>query len=392
MTARPLIALAGGGTGGHVFPMIAVADALRAEADVRVVFVGTARGIETRLIPARGDELELLDVLPIRGKGWRGAVRGASRAALTLPAARKLAVRLGAKAVFAAGGYASGPMALGAWTAKIPIAILAPDVELGLANRWLLPFARRAYVAFRPTENRIGPGIARRTGVPLRGAFRPSPYTADPTRFSVLILGGSQGAKALNEVLPSALVGIARTVPGLSILHQTGEGRAEDVARRYGELGLSRRARVVAFLDDVATELAAADLVVGRAGSSSLAELCAIGRAAVLIPFPSAGAHQAANADALVAVGGAVSIAQSEATPERIEREVVDLAHDVVRRTRMADAARAEGRPDAAREIARDLLDLARVSRQDGGLPSRIAAGIAFAGTALGTAAGGAHV
>jgi UDP-N-acetylglucosamine--N-acetylmuramyl-(pentapeptide) pyrophosphoryl-undecaprenol N-acetylglucosamine transferase len=391
MSDRPLIVLAGGGTGGHVFPMIAVADALRAEADVRVVFVGTPRGIEKRIVPARGDDLELLDVLPIRGKGVRGALRGATRAALTLPAARKLAIRLGPKVVFAAGGYASGPMALGAWTAKIPIALLAPDVELGLANRWLLPFARRAYVAFRPTEDRIGSSIARRTGVPLRGAFRPTPYVADEARFSVLVLGGSQGARALNDVLPGALAAAARTVPGFSILHQTGEGRADDVARRYRELGLGERAKAVAFLEDVATELARADLVIGRAGSSSLAELCAIGRAAILVPFPAAGAHQAANAGALVAVGAAVSIAQSDATAERMEREVVDLAHDVMRRTRMADAARAEGRPDAAREIARDLLELAGLPRRDGSLPGKIAAGVAFAGTAL-AAAGGSHV
>lgn len=388
MSARPLIALAGGGTGGHVFPMIAVADALRAEADVRIVFVGTGRGIETRIVPARGDELELLDVLPIRGKGVGGALRGAARAARTLPAARKLALRLGVRAVFAAGGYASGPMALGAWTARIPIAILAPDVELGLTNRWLLPFARRAYVAFRPTEDRIGRRVALRTGVPLRSAFRPSPYVPAPGRFSVLVLGGSQGAKALNEVLPSALAAASLTIPGFSVIHQTGEGRAEDVARHYRELRLDA-ARVVPFIDDVAAELDRADLVIGRAGASSLAELCAVGRASILIPFPAAGAHQAANAEALVAVGAAVSIAESDATAERIEREVGDMAHDATRRARMAEAARGEGRPDAAREIARDLLAMAGAPMQGGAL-----AGRAATGTVLGAAAimGGAHV
>ncbi|HEY3592932.1 MAG TPA: glycosyltransferase, partial [Polyangiaceae bacterium] len=296
-----------------------------------------------------------------------------------------LAQRLDVRAVFAAGGYASGPMALAAWTARIPVAILAPDVELGLTNRWLLPFARRAYVAFRPTENRIGASIARRTGVPLRGAFRPSPYVPTAGRFSVLVLGGSQGAKALNEVLPRALAAAARSISGLSVLHQCGEGRADDVARTYRELGLTDNAQAVAFLDDVAAQLTTADLVVGRAGASSLAELCAVGRASILVPFPAAGAHQAANADALVAVGAAVSIAQSDATPERLEREILDLAHDPTRRTRMADAARAEGRPDAAREIARDLLSLAGAPRRGAGL-----AGIAaLAGAAL---MGEAHV
>ena len=364
--SSPVVVLAGGGTGGHVFPMIAVADALRAEADVRVVFVGTGRGMETKLVPARGEQLELLDVLPIKGKGVWGALRGATRAARTLPSARRLATRLGARAVLAVGGYASGPMALGAWTAGVPVAILAPDVVLGLTNRWLLPFARRAYVAFTPTERRIGQGRALRTGVPLRGAFRPAPYVPEAGRFSVLVLGGSLGATALNDLVPRALAGAARSVAGLSVLHQTGDGRQDEVAARYRDLGLIDRARVLPFLDDVATELTRADLVIGRAGASSVAELCAVGRAAILIPFPVVRVHQAENAQALVAVGAALCIAQTDATVPRLEQEIVALAHDGERRARMADAARHEGRPDAAREIARDLLALARGTRSSG--------------------------
>jgi len=200
--SQPVIVLAGGGTGGHVFPMVAVADALRSEADVRVVYVGTARGIESRVVPARGDELELLDVLPIKGRGPMGALRGVARAVGTLPRARALVKRLAPCAVLAVGGYASGPFGLAAWLGRVPLAVLEPNSTLGLTNRWLLPFARRAYVAFAETEHKVGARVARRTGVPLRkGAFYPTPYVAS-AGLRVLVLGGSQGAKALNEVLP----------------------------------------------------------------------------------------------------------------------------------------------------------------------------------------------
>jgi UDP-N-acetylglucosamine--N-acetylmuramyl-(pentapeptide) pyrophosphoryl-undecaprenol N-acetylglucosamine transferase len=262
----------------------------------------------------------------------------------------------------------------------VPVAILAPDVVLGLSNRWLLPFAGRAYVAFRETEQKLGPR-ALRTGVPLRGRFQPSAYVARPGSLRILVMGGSQGARALNEVIPFALVGVARQVRGVSILHQAGRDRDEEVRRIYRELGASGTAEVVPFIDDVATELARADLFIGRAGAGALAELCAIGRASILIPLPAKGVHQRENAEALAASGAAVAIAQEEATAERIAGEVVALAEDEGRRFRMAEAARVEGRPDAARTIARDLLALA-------GIPARVANGALSGGSA--TASGSA--
>jgi UDP-N-acetylglucosamine--N-acetylmuramyl-(pentapeptide) pyrophosphoryl-undecaprenol N-acetylglucosamine transferase len=365
MTERAVFVLAGGGTGGHVFPMIAVADALRKEADVRIVYVGTPRGIEARVVPARGDELELLDVLPIKGKGPMGALRGALRAAGTLPRARSLLKRLAPRAVLAVGGYAAGPVGLAASSLRVPIAILEPNSTLGLTNRWLVPFARRAYVAFPDTEKKLG-SIAHRTGVPLRGTFHPKPY-APGAALRVLVLGGSQGAKALNEVVPEALALARREVGDLTVVHQAGQGRDDDVRNAYAAHAASHWAKVVPFLDDVATELAAADLVIERAGASSLAELCAIGRPSILIPFPfAADDHQRKNAESLAAAGAAVSIDQTDATPSRVASEVIALAKDPARRTAMADRARTLGRPDAAREIARDLLALAGVPARSG--------------------------
>jgi UDP-N-acetylglucosamine--N-acetylmuramyl-(pentapeptide) pyrophosphoryl-undecaprenol N-acetylglucosamine transferase len=361
----PVVVLAGGGTGGHVFPLIAVADALRALADVRVVYVGTERGMEARLLPARGDEVEFLKVLPIKGKGAIGAARGLWSAAATLPRARRILRRLAPRSVLAVGGYAAGPVGLVAGLSGVPLAIMEPNSVLGLSNRWLLPFARRAYVAFPETAARIRPSVARHTGVPLRGMFVPTAYRPLEGAVRVLVLGGSQGARVLNEVLPAALAQAARQVAGLSILHQAGRGRDDDVRRAYQTAG--QEARVVPFLDDVASELAQADLVIARSGAGSVAELCAVGRAALLIPFAlAADDHQRRNAEALSGAGGALVVRESDASSERLSREVVTLASDATARTRMADAARALGRPHAAREVASDLLDFSGIGRGKG--------------------------
>jgi UDP-N-acetylglucosamine--N-acetylmuramyl-(pentapeptide) pyrophosphoryl-undecaprenol N-acetylglucosamine transferase len=361
----PVVVFAGGGTGGHVFPLIAVADALRALADVRVVYVGTERGMEARLLPARGDEVCFLEVLPIKGKGAIGAARGLFSAAATLPRARRILRRLAPRAVLAVGGYAAGPVGLVAGVSGIPLAIMEPNSVLGLSNRWLLPFARRAYVAFPETAARIRASAVRHTGVPLRGTFVPSPYRPLEGTVRVLVLGGSQGARVLNEVLPAALARAAQQVAGLSILHQAGRGRDDDVRRAYETVG--QVARVVPFLDDVASELSQADLVIARSGAGSVAELCAVGRAALLIPFAlAADDHQRRNAEALARAGGALVVRETDASPERLSREVVTLAGDAAARIRMADAARALGRPHAAREVAGDLLDLAGIGRHKG--------------------------
>lgn len=361
--SAPVLLLAGGGTGGHVFPMIAVGDALRSLADVRIVYVGTARGIETRVLPERGDELFLLDVAPIKGKGPLFALRGMGKAALVLPKARALVKRLSAKAVLSVGGYAAGPVALSAWTLGVPVTILEPNSILGLTNRWLGPFAKRAYVAFPEVADRFDREKVVHTGVPLRTAFSRVAYRPDASRMRVLILGGSQGAKALNEIVPEALARVAKEIPALEVVHQCGRERDAAVRARYEELGLTEAARVVPFIDDMATELGAADLVIGRAGASSLAEICAIGRPSILIPFPfAADDHQRKNAESLAKAGASICIVQEEATVSRVADEVLSLARDVSRRSAMAEAASVRGVTDSASRIARDLLDLAGIA------------------------------
>ncbi len=259
----PTILIAGGGTGGHVFPGLAVARALEGLADVRVVFVGTRRGIETRVVPAEGYVLKHLEVEPMRGGGARQAVRGAWVAAHAMGSALALARSLRPVAVLSVGGYSSGPPSLACASLGVPLAILEPNNVLGLSNRLLLPLAQRVYLYWPDVGRKISERKIRYTGVPLREGFVPHPYEPQtPPR--VLILGGSQGARALNESLPRAL-GHARTQVGpIRVVHQTGADQEARVNAQYRELGVS--ADTYAFLDDVATHIAQADIVVARSG------------------------------------------------------------------------------------------------------------------------------
>ncbi|WP_437280684.1 undecaprenyldiphospho-muramoylpentapeptide beta-N-acetylglucosaminyltransferase [Sorangium sp. So ce375] len=359
------VLIAGGGTGGHVFPMIAVGDAVRAAApDARVVYVGTARGIEVRVMRERGDDLELLHVLPLRGGGLSGFVRGAARASGVLPEARRLVERLDARVALSLGGYAGGPVSLAARSLGVPVAILEPNSVLGLSNRLLSPIVDRAYVAFPETARALRPSAVRLFGVPLRRAFARAPYAPSEGKLRLLVLGGSQGALALNDVVPRAIARGRDHGVDLDVVHQTGRDREGAVRSLYAELGLAGRARVVPFIDDVAEALAAADVVIARAGASTLAELCAVGRPSILVPYPfAADNHQLRNAQSLERASAAVAIAQADATEARLAGEIARLAAAPALRARMADAAAAFGTPDAAARVAADLLELARAPR-----------------------------
>ncbi len=350
------VLIAGGGTGGHVFPMVAVADALRAEAsDVEVVFVGTGRGIETRVVPEAGGRLELLDVLPLRGHGLGGFLRGAWRAMTVLPRARALVKRIDPQVVFSVGGYAAGPVTLAARSRGVPVTLLEPNAVWGFTNKLLRPLCARVYGGFPDTVAGRGDSGAW-TGVPLRRRFEPSPY-APKGDVAILVMGGSQGALALNDVVPRAIAKYQGKYR-VNVVHQTGKDKDAAVRELYRELGVA--AEIVTFIDDVAGAIAAADIVIERAGAGSVAELCAVGRAAVLVPYPfAADDHQRHNAESLAKGGAAVCIVQSEATVERVAGELARLIDDPARRSDMARWARERGRPDAARVIARDLLQLA---------------------------------
>lgn len=354
------VIVAGGGTGGHLFPGIAVVEEMRRRwPDLEVTFVGTAKGIEARLLPQLGERLELLDVAPLKGRSAAELMKSLAMLPGALSSAIGLVRRYRPDLVIGVGGYASGPMLLAAASTGVKTAILEQNAQVGLTNRVLAPIAGRAYVAFAEAASQIGEKKARFLGNPVRRAFVDAAKAAltDPEGFEarsrrILVLGGSQGARALNQTVPEALARAERA--GFEIVHQTGPAMQAEVEARYRELGVI--AEVTSFIDDMAKAYASASLVIARAGATSLAEICAIGRPAILIPFPhAADDHQAKNAEALARAGAAVAIRERDLTVDRLAAEVSALLRDRQRRQAMAEAARRHGKPDAAAAIVDDL-------------------------------------
>jgi UDP-N-acetylglucosamine--N-acetylmuramyl-(pentapeptide) pyrophosphoryl-undecaprenol N-acetylglucosamine transferase len=358
----PTLILAGGGTGGHVYPLLAVADVLRSAApNVELVFVGTARGLEARVIPPKGYPLELVRVLPLRGGGWAGALRGVSRASFAVGECWTLLRRIEPRAVLSIGGYAAGPLTLAARLRGVPVALIEPNARIGLTNRLIAPWVQRAYTAFTEVERHFRSGRVLRTGVPIREGFAAEPLGPRAECLRVLVLGGSQGAEFLNRQLPAAL---HQAKTPISVLHQSGPDRSGEVRERYHQLGFGERACVVPFIQDMPSALGRAELVVGRSGASAVAEICAVGRPSLLVPYPLAAAdHQLHNARSLERGGASVCITQDEATSPRLAAVIDRLASAPGLLQRMAERALDAGRPRAALTIACDLLVLARLPR-----------------------------
>lgn len=358
------IIVAGGGTGGHLFPGIAVVEELRRRNPaLDVLFVGTERGIEARLLPERGERVEFLKVQPLKGRTKGELARGLA----ILPRAAWEAMSLvrghRAELVIGVGGYASGPVLAAAAALGVPTALLEQNAHVGLTNRLLAPIVGRAYVSFEETRDRFPPTRVRVVGNPVRRAFvRASRRAgADPDGFEarcrkILVMGGSQGAQALNRAVPEGLARLGLRERGLTVVHQTGEAMREEVEATYRELGVP--ARVVSFIDDMAHAYSTAAVVVARAGATTVAELCAVGRPSILVPYPhAADDHQARNAEALERAGAAVCVREPELTPERLAAELGDVLDRRGRRREMAEAARRSGRPEAAAAIVDDLLE-----------------------------------
>jgi UDP-N-acetylglucosamine--N-acetylmuramyl-(pentapeptide) pyrophosphoryl-undecaprenol N-acetylglucosamine transferase len=358
------ILLAGGGTGGHVFPLIAVADELRQLAPhVRLVFVGTERGLESQVVPERGYELRLLRIEPIRGRGFLGGVRGVRRAASSVPEASALLRELAPKVVFSIGGYAAGPLALAAKLRRIPLALMEPNSVIGLANRLVAPFVTRAYTQFPEVEGHFPSVSVVRSGLAIRRGFEPTDYLYDHKKLRVLVLGGSQGAVSLNQTVPRAL-SAARTP--LTVVHQAGKGLDGAVRELYSDLGASHEVTVTPFISDMPHALREADLVISRSGAGAVAEICAVGRPALFVPYPhAAGDHQYKNAESLARSGAAVVVRASDASVERLAAELDNLVGSPLRLASMAEAAQQLGRPDAAEQVAEDLLSLGNILQAD---------------------------
>jgi UDP-N-acetylglucosamine--N-acetylmuramyl-(pentapeptide) pyrophosphoryl-undecaprenol N-acetylglucosamine transferase len=375
--------IAGGGTGGHLYPGIAIAEEIVARPGGEVLFVGTARGLETKLVPAAGFALELLDVSGLNRVGATAMMRGLARLPRALMGAGGIVRRFRPDLVMGVGGYASGPVVLAAALLGYPTAIQEQNSHPGITNRILGRWVRRVFIAFDHARAFFAEGKTSLCGNPVRrrflaGASRPARPTDDRQLagngsrvlrvLRVLIVGGSQGARAVNDLVLGAVAELANR-DDVRWLHQTGPSDEARVRQRYAELHLPPAVVAIRpFIDDMPAALHEADLVIARAGALTLAELAIVGRAAILIPLPTAaGDHQTRNAAELERAGAAVVLAERTCTPSDLARTVKDLLGDESRRNGMATAMARLARPAAAREIVDALEAIVALDASVGG-------------------------
>jgi len=373
--------VAGGGTGGHLYPGIALAEEVTSRPAGAVLFVGTARGLETRLVPAAGFELELLDISGLNRVGLAKMVKGLGRLPKAFFASRALLKRFRPDLVIGVGGYASGPLVLAAALLGYPTAIQEQNSQPGFTNRVLGVFARRVFVAFEDAKKFFSANKTRLFGNPVRRKFVTAVRDVDRSvadiARNVLVLGGSQGAKAVNDLVVAAAGLLAQQGRLPPLVHQTGAADEARVRAQYAAAGLSERVEIRPFIDDMPTALAGAALVVGRAGALTLAELAMMARPAILIPLPTAAAdHQTRNAAEFGRAGAAVVVDQRTATPEALAHQIAELMGAPDRRALMSHHMAALGRPDATREIVDELERLIADSRgRSSAPPSAVVAG-----------------
>lgn len=351
MNAPAPVMILAGGTGGHIFPGLAVARALR-EREVPVIWIGSVAGMETRLVPEAGFALETIAVQGLRGKGVLPLLLAPLRLLRALWQALRILRRHRPRAVLSFGGFAAGPGGLGAWLLRRPLLVHEQNRAPGFTNRVLAKFARRVLCGF-PGSFRIPDAIV--VGNPVRmeiAALAPPAerFAARSGPACLLVLGGSQGAASLNRALPQILSSMPPSTRP-RVRHQCGQRHADACAQLYAEAGVE--ADVEPFIADMAAALTWADLVICRAGALTLAELCAAGVAALLVPFPQAvDDHQTRNAEFLLERGAAMMVAEGEQFESRLRQAAEALLMDPQLRLGMAQAARAEARPDAAARVA----------------------------------------
>jgi UDP-N-acetylglucosamine--N-acetylmuramyl-(pentapeptide) pyrophosphoryl-undecaprenol N-acetylglucosamine transferase len=346
------VLIAGGGTGGHLFPGIALARELERRTAARVRFLGSSHGIERHAVPRAGYPVELLEIRGLRREGLGGLARLALQVPKALLAAVRSLRRDRPDLTVGVGGYAAMPGLAASVLLRVPIVLLEQNATPGLTTRLFAPFARRVCVSFAETCARIG-RRAVLTGNPVRlPAGSPATPIAGAGPLELLVFGGSAGAHRLNVVVPEAVA--AAGVP-IAVVHQTGEADRESVEQRYAALGIP--AAVHAFIDDMAAAYDRAQLVVCRAGATTVAELTALGRASLLVPFPfAAGDHQRHNAEALVREGAAWMFLERDLTPSGLAERLREAAADRAALRAMGERARALGRPDATAQVADECI------------------------------------
>jgi len=350
------VLIAGGGTGGHVIPALAIARELRDAHGAEVRFVGTARGLETRLVPEAGFPVELIRVGQLKGVSL--ATRARTLFDLPLGVMRCVELLRGFRpdVVIGVGGYASGPAMMAAILLRIPTLAFEPNAVPGLANRLVGRWVNAAAVNFEETRRFFRNALV--TGTPVRPEFFSIEKTVPGKR--LLVFGASQGARVFNELVPKIMQRLLDAFPELNVVHQTGARHGKSTLEIYKRLGVGfERLVVTPYLDDMPRQFGDADLILCRSGASSVAELAAAGKAAVLVPFPQAADdHQRKNADAFVAAGAAELIVEAELSEERLLEVLSGLLGDDGRRAEMGRRALGLAHPEAVREIGLMVVGL----------------------------------
>lgn len=357
------VVLAGGGTGGHVFPALALARELRAR-DIEVVMVGTTRGLEAATFPAEGFSLETIHVEGLKGRGIRGQARSVVLLPQALMHALSLLRRHRPRAVVGVGGYAAGPVCMAAVMRRIPLLIHEQNSSPGFTNKVLARLAQVVAVSFAETRTCFRREVVV-TGNPIRREILDADqrkgleaFHLEPGKLTVLVFGGSQGAHRINQAMKEALPHLTRLRHRLQFIHATGERDHPDMEASYQ--AWKGQARVLPFIEDMALAYAAADLVVCRAGATTIAELTALGKPSLLVPYPFAtNDHQRGNAEELVRVGGARLILDRDLTGHQLALELQELLDDVPALAAMGRASRSVGRPQAASHLADLVCQLA---------------------------------
>ncbi len=345
--------IAGGGTGGHLFPGVALAEELRArEPDAVIKFVGTRRGIEARVLPDLGWDLEFIEVSGLKTVGATGAIKGMFRLPKAMWQARRIVKTFAPDAVIGVGGYASGPVVLAAKLRGIPTAICEQNSIPGLTNKMLGKLVRQVFLSFDESKRFFNAKKIVMSGNPVRRDLVQkllAPGTTTHDKVSVLVVGGSQGAVAVNALAAEALSALAKDLR-LAIVHQTGEKDLEPTQAKYAAAGVTADCR--AFIKDMAAAYQDADLIIGRAGATTVAELAIAGKPAIFIPYPfAADNHQELNAREMADKGAALMFKQAELTADKLAGALRPLLTDAATRQQMGAAMKSLAKPQAAATV-----------------------------------------
>lgn len=350
--------MAGGGTGGHVIPAIAVARELRARG-YRPLFIGTRSGFEAKLVPAAGFEIEWIEIGGLKKVGMRQTVRTLLQMPASVARVSRLLGRLRPAAVFSMGGFAAGPVVLAALSRRIPVVVMEPNALPGLTNRRIARFVSRALVSFPETAQWFPRGRTEITGLPVRAEFfHATPRTKDET-LHVLVTGGSRGSRTLNNAVVEAWPLLRESSLPIRLVHQTGTDAWSTIARDFAASGIEGEVR--AFIDDMPAAFADADLVVCRSGAGAVAELAAAGKPSILVPFPfAADDHQRKNAEAMERAGAARVVSDAEMNGARLVSELRAVVERPGLLGEMGAKASQFAHPEAARRAAEVLEEVAR--------------------------------